>query len=97
MRILRSAQMTGKIGAHHIFDTVGINDLDKSFACVAPGGVINCIGIMGGPPTANPNVPLLALMKGAYIRFVLILSRPTPQLGLLRIVFCSLFGDLGPS
>lgn len=62
------AQLTNNFGAHHIFDTVGINDLERTFACIAPGGVINSIGILGGPPSANPNVPLLALLKGAYLR-----------------------------
>ncbi|EIM82292.1 NAD-P-binding protein [Stereum hirsutum FP-91666 SS1] len=78
-------EMTDNVGAHHIFDTIGINDLDKSFACVAPGGVINSIGILGGPPTANPNVPLLALMKGAYLRGILVGSKQMHE-DLLRFV-----------
>ncbi|KZV72267.1 hypothetical protein PENSPDRAFT_751012 [Peniophora sp. CONT] len=54
-------KLTKGVGAHHVFDKVGVNEIEKCFNCVAPGSVITTIGFLGGKPKAPPNVPLLAL------------------------------------
>lgn len=64
-------QLTGGLGAHHIFDNVGINEIEKCFNCVTYGGTIHCIGFLGGKPKVYPDVPMLALIKGATVRLVL--------------------------
>ncbi|VDB90013.1 unnamed protein product [Peniophora sp. CBMAI 1063] len=61
-------RLTNGIGAHHIIDNVGINEIEKCFNSVAAGGVIDSIGFLGGPPKATPNVPLLALFRQASLR-----------------------------
>ena len=64
-------KLTNGVGAHHIFDNVGINEIEKCFNCVALGGVITTIGFLGGQPKANPNIPLLALFKSVTLRYVI--------------------------
>ena len=65
-------RLTKGVGAHHIIDNVGINEIEKCFNCVAPGGIITTLGFPGGklPPKDAPNVPLLALIKQASLRYV---------------------------
>lgn len=63
-------KLTNGVGAHHIFDNVGINEIEKCFTSVAAGGVINSIGFLGGQPKATPNIPMLALFKQASLRYV---------------------------
>ncbi|KZV63844.1 NAD-P-binding protein [Peniophora sp. CONT] len=60
--------LTNGTGAHHILDTVGVSEIERCFNCVAAGGVITTIGILGGMSKAAPNVPLLALFKQASLR-----------------------------
>lgn len=60
-------RLTNGIGAHHIIDNVGINEIEKCFNSVAQGGVINSIGFLGGQPKATPNIPMLALFKQASL------------------------------
>ncbi|KAA1475813.1 NAD-P-binding protein [Dentipellis sp. KUC8613] len=61
-------KLTDGKGAQHVFDVVGVNEIEKCFNSVSQGGVISSIGFLGGPPKANPNVPALALSKGACLR-----------------------------
>ncbi|VDB86707.1 unnamed protein product [Peniophora sp. CBMAI 1063] len=61
-------RITEGAGAHHIFDNVGINEIEKCFDCVAPGGVITTIGFLGGDAKTTPNVPMLALFRQASLR-----------------------------
>ncbi|KZV71685.1 NAD-P-binding protein [Peniophora sp. CONT] len=48
-------KLTKGVGAHHIFDNVGVNEIEN-------------IGFLGGKPKAAPHVPLLALIKQATLR-----------------------------
>ncbi|EIM91414.1 NAD-P-binding protein [Stereum hirsutum FP-91666 SS1] len=61
-------ELTGGRGAHHIFDNVGINEIEKCFNSVSYGGTIHCIGFLGGEPKVRPDVPMLTLIKGATLR-----------------------------
>ena len=63
-----SVQLTGGIGVHHILDNVGMNEIVRCFNCIAPGGVINCIGFLGGQPEQAIDVCGLALRTGAMLR-----------------------------
>ena len=63
-------RLTKGVGAHHIIDNVGINEIEKCFNSVAPGGVISNIGFLGVQSKAAPNVPMLALTKQATLRCV---------------------------
>lgn len=62
-------QFTNNAGAHHILDNVGINEIERCFNCIAPGGSISSIGILGGEQKVSPDVPMLAIGKGAFLRY----------------------------
>ncbi|KZV70828.1 NAD-P-binding protein [Peniophora sp. CONT] len=68
-------KLTNGAGAHHIIDTVGINEIEKCLGCVAPGGIITSIGVLGGEPKANPNIPLLTIFKQAILRGIIVGSK----------------------
>lgn len=73
-RLFFLKQLTKNVGADHIFDNVGISDIERCFNCIAPGGSINSIGILGGAQKVGPNVPMMALRKGSVLRYVSFLS-----------------------
>ncbi|KZV63429.1 NAD-P-binding protein [Peniophora sp. CONT] len=68
-------KLTNGVGAHHVIDNVGINEIERCFNCVAAGGVISSIGFLGGEQKATPNVPLLALFKQATLRGIVVGSK----------------------
>ncbi|TFY79186.1 hypothetical protein EWM64_g4829 [Hericium alpestre] len=61
-------ELTDGEGADHVFDVVGVNEIEKCFNSVKQGGVISTIGFLGGEQKTHPNVPLLALTTGAILR-----------------------------
>ncbi|ETW85134.1 quinone oxidoreductase 10 [Heterobasidion irregulare TC 32-1] len=78
-------ELTDGEGVHHIFDNVGAREIERCFNCVAAGGTISSIGFLGGQPTTSPNVPGLALAKGAILRGINVGSKQLHS-DLLRFV-----------
>ena len=73
-------RLTNDVGAHHVLDNVGINEIERCFGSVAAGGTITCIGFLGGvQPKATPNVTMLALLRRASLRYDDIVSIWRPQ------------------
>ncbi|VDB97449.1 unnamed protein product [Peniophora sp. CBMAI 1063] len=68
-------ELTNGVGAHHILDTVGINEIEKCFNSVAAGGIISSVGVLGGTAKATPNVPLLSIFKQAILRGIFVGSK----------------------
>ena len=66
-------RLTGGKGVDHVLDTVGVSDIERCLGCVAPGGVISSVGVLGGEAKGTPNIPLLAIFKQAIIRYALLL------------------------
>lgn len=62
-------------GADIIFETGGMRTLRKSFACVAFGGLINCIGYLSGkeeePQLGRLNVNVLTVRRNVTMRGIL--------------------------
>ena len=61
---------TNGVGAQHVLDNVGLNEIERCFGAVATGGVVTCVGGLGGKPTAVVNIPMLAILKQATLRCV---------------------------
>jgi NADPH:quinone reductase-like Zn-dependent oxidoreductase len=68
-------RVTGGEGADIILETGGAQTLQKSFASVAFGGVIACIGYVSGKEDApggnRTNVNLLALQRNVTVKGIL--------------------------
>ena len=68
-------EATAGAGADNVFETGGARTLRKSFACVAFGGPINCIGYVSGkeeePQLGRLNVNVLALRRNVTLRGIL--------------------------
>ncbi|KAH8674165.1 oxidoreductase [Xylariales sp. PMI_506] len=67
-------EITGGAGADIIFETGGAGTLDKSFQCVAWGGLISCIGYLAGKedaPGSRINTNLLALKRNVSLKGIL--------------------------
>ncbi|KAI0260676.1 NAD-P-binding protein [Gloeopeniophorella convolvens] len=69
-------ELTHGVGADHIFDNVGLADIENCFKCIAPGGTINAIGFLGGQDVNKVvNTPLLALARNATLRGIRVGSK----------------------
>ncbi|KZV72655.1 NAD-P-binding protein [Peniophora sp. CONT] len=68
-------RLTNGVGAHHIFDNVGLGEIERCFGAVAAGGVIISVGAFGGMPTAVPDITILARLKQAILRGVIVGSK----------------------
>ncbi|KAI0032632.1 NAD-P-binding protein [Vararia minispora EC-137] len=69
-------ELTDGIGAHQIFDSVGLAEIERCFGAVARGGTINNIGILGQKKELKAiDTPSLALWSGSQMRGVLVGSR----------------------
>ncbi|KAI0032643.1 NAD-P-binding protein [Vararia minispora EC-137] len=64
-------RLTNGVGAHHIFDNVGIAELERCYGAVAHGGTISHIGFLGGAPEKAVNTPILAIMSASQTRGIL--------------------------
>jgi NADPH:quinone reductase-like Zn-dependent oxidoreductase len=66
--------LTSKRGASIILETGGASTLRKSFACIAFGGCISCVGYLGGKEDEagkQTNVNVLALMRNVTLHGIL--------------------------
>ncbi|KAI0046943.1 NAD-P-binding protein [Auriscalpium vulgare] len=63
-------KLTNGRGVDHIFDTVGINDIQRCYNALSRGGTISAIGFLGGKPKEYPDVFLLTLYSGSTLRGV---------------------------
>ncbi|EIM82355.1 NAD-P-binding protein [Stereum hirsutum FP-91666 SS1] len=68
-------ELTNGVGAHHIFDNVGVEEIEKCFNCAAYSGNIQCIGFLGDQTKPGPNVLMHALLKNLTIRGVYVGSQ----------------------
>ncbi|VDC07182.1 unnamed protein product [Peniophora sp. CBMAI 1063] len=68
-------RLTDGVGAHHVIDNVGLNEIERCFGAVATGGNVISVGGLGGKPTAVPNIPMLAILKQAILRGVIVGSK----------------------
>ncbi|KAI0839444.1 alcohol dehydrogenase [Hypoxylon sp. FL0890] len=67
-------ELTGGRGADIIFEIGGAKTLEKSFACIAFGGVISCIGYLSGKedsPGSHLNTNVLALRRNVTLKGIL--------------------------
>ncbi|KAI6093163.1 alcohol dehydrogenase [Hypoxylon rubiginosum] len=67
-------ELTGGKGADVIFETGGAETLEKSFSCVAYGGLISSIGYLSGKedaPGARINANVLALRRNVTLKGML--------------------------
>ncbi|KAI1137577.1 alcohol dehydrogenase [Hypoxylon sp. FL0543] len=67
-------ELTGGRGADVIFEIGGAKTLEKSFSCVAYGGLISCIGYLSGkedPPGSRINTNVLALRRNVTLKGIL--------------------------
>ena len=76
-------RLTNGVGAHHVLDNVGLNEIGRCFGAVAAGGVVTCVGGLGGKSTAVVNIPMLAILKQATLRYVSLFERYTAYLVLI--------------
>ncbi|VDB88407.1 unnamed protein product [Peniophora sp. CBMAI 1063] len=68
-------RLTDGVGAHHVIDNVGVNEIERCFGAVATGGNVISVGGLGGQPTAVPNILMLAQFKQAILRGVIVGSK----------------------
>ncbi|KAI1407507.1 alcohol dehydrogenase [Hypoxylon sp. FL1857] len=67
-------ELTGGRGADVIFEIGGAKTLEKSFSCVAYGGLISCIGYLSGKEDAQGsrvNTNVLALRRNVTLKGIL--------------------------
>ncbi|OTA96818.1 hypothetical protein M434DRAFT_392503 [Hypoxylon sp. CO27-5] len=67
-------ELTGGRGADVIFEIGGAQTLEKSFSCVAYGGLISCIGYLSGKedaPDSRINTNVLALRRNVTLKGIL--------------------------
>ena len=67
-------RLTSNDGADIIFENGGAGSLRKSFECIAFGGLINCIGYLGGKedaPGDRTNTNVLALKRNVTLKGIL--------------------------
>ncbi|KAI0107922.1 alcohol dehydrogenase [Hypoxylon sp. NC0597] len=67
-------ELTGGRGADVIFEIGGAQTLEKSFSCVAFGGLISCIGYLSGKedaPGLRINTSVLALRRNVTLKGIL--------------------------